>query len=165
MLTLTLAFEELTAEGFFPGLMLVTSMDAACIVKNGSDELKQRFLPQIVNGTCKLCFAITEPNAGTNTFRIETVARRDGDVYRVNGQKHFITGVEQADYMLLVARTTTVDELQREGKPKSQGISLFLVDTKSPGLVQRQAGPAGEGGTSKGSAKVTPRSSSRSCGS
>jgi alkylation response protein AidB-like acyl-CoA dehydrogenase len=134
LLTLTLAFEELTAEGFFPGLMLVTSMDAACIVKNGSEELKQRFLPQIVNGTCKLCFAITEPNAGTNTFRIETVARRDGDVYRLNGQKHFITGVEQADYMLLVARTTTVDELQREGKPKSQGISLFLVDTKSAGL-------------------------------
>ncbi len=134
LLTLTLAFEELTAEGFFPGLMLVTSMDAACIVRNGTEELKQRFLPQIVSGKCKLCFAITEPNAGTNTFRIETVARRDGDVYRINGQKHFITGVEQADYMLLVARTTTVEELRQRGEPKSQGISLFLVDTKSPGL-------------------------------
>ncbi len=69
-------------------------MDAACIVKNGSDELKARVLPKIVAGEMKLCFAVTEPNAGTNTFRIETHARRDGDVYRVNGQKVFITGVD-----------------------------------------------------------------------
>lgn len=136
LVTLTVAFEELVTQGFFPGLMLVTSMDAACIVKNGSEELKARVLPQITSGKMKLCFAVTEPNAGTNTFRIETVARRDGDVYRLNGQKVFITGVEQADYMLLVCRTTTVAELQREGKPKSQGLSLLLVDTKSPGLTK-----------------------------
>ncbi|MHB8377575.1 MAG: acyl-CoA dehydrogenase family protein [Dehalococcoidia bacterium] len=134
LLALTVAFEELTAQGFFPGLMLVTSMDAACIVRNGSEELKERFLPKIVAGELKLCFAVTEPNAGTNTFRVETAARRDGDVYRVSGQKVFITGVEQADYMLLVARTTSLRDLQAEGKPKSQGLSLFLVDTKSPGL-------------------------------
>lgn len=134
LLPLTIAFEELTAQGFFPGLMLVTSMDAACIVRNGTEELKRRFLPEIVAGRTKLCFAVTEPNAGTNTFRVETHAKRDGDSYRINGQKTFITGVEQADYMLLVARTTTVQELQAEGKSKSQGISLFLVDTKSPGL-------------------------------
>ncbi|MHB8684947.1 MAG: acyl-CoA dehydrogenase family protein [Dehalococcoidia bacterium] len=134
LLALTVAFEELTAQGFFPGLMLVTSMDAACIVRNGSEELKARFLPKIVAGELKLCFAVTEPNAGTNTFRVETAARRDGDVYRVSGQKVFITGVEQADYMLLVARTTSLRDLQAEGKPKSQGLSLFLVDTKAPGL-------------------------------
>jgi len=134
LLPLTVAFEELVAQGFFPGLMLVTSMDAACIVRNGSDELRQRVLPQIVDGKLKLCFAVTEPNAGTNTFRVETHAKRDGDVYRLNGQKIFITGVDQADYMLLVARTTTVQELQAQGRPKSQGLSLFLVSTKSPGL-------------------------------
>jgi len=134
LLPLTIAFEELTAQGFFPGLMLVTSMDAACIVRNGSEELKQRFLPKVVAGQLKLCFAVTEPNAGTNTFRVETHARRDGDVYHLNGQKIFITGVDQADYMLLVARTTTVKELQEQGRPKSQGLSLFLVDTNSPGL-------------------------------
>ena len=103
LLALTIAFEELTAQGFFPGLMLVTSMDAACIVRNATEELKQRFLPAIVAGKLKLCFAVTEPNAGTNTFRVETHAKRDGDNYRINGQKTFITGVEQADYMLLVA--------------------------------------------------------------
>ena len=136
LLPLTVAFEELVAQGFFPGLMLVTSMDAACIVRNGSDELKERVLPQIVGGKMKLCFAVTEPNAGTNTFRVETHAKRDGDVYRINGQKVFITGVDQADYMLLVARTTTVQELQEQGRPKSQGLSLFLVSTKSPGLTK-----------------------------
>lgn len=136
MVALTVAFEELTAQGFFPGLMLVTSMDAACIVRNGSDDLKQRFLPGIVAGKIKLCFAVTEPNAGTNTFRVQTLARRDGDNYRINGQKVFITGVEQADYMLLVTRTTSVEELQAAGQPKSQGLSLFLVDTKSPGLTK-----------------------------
>lgn len=134
LLALTLAFEEMSAQSFLPGLMLVNSMDTSCIRKNGSEELKRRFLPKIADGSIKLCFAVTEPNAGTNTFRIQTIARRHGDVYHLNGQKVFITGVEHADYMLLVARTTTVEELQREGKGKSQGISLFLVDTKSPGL-------------------------------
>ena len=136
LLPLALAFEELTTQGFFPGLMLVTSMDASCILKNGSTELKQRFLPKIADGSRKLCFAVTEPNAGTNTFRVETVARRHGDVYRINGQKIFITGVEHADYMLLVTRTTTVDELKAAGRPKSEGLSLFIVDTKSPGLTK-----------------------------
>jgi acyl-CoA dehydrogenase len=144
VMPLTVAFEELTAQGFLPGLMLVTAMDSACIGKNGSEELKRRFLPKVADGSCKLCFAVTEPNAGTNTFRIETQARRDGDVYRINGQKIFITGVEHADYMLLVARTTPADQLN--GRPKSEGISLFLVDTKSPGLTKtRVPTPSNEG--------------------
>jgi alkylation response protein AidB-like acyl-CoA dehydrogenase len=143
---LTVAFEELTSQGFLPGLMLVTAMDSACLTKNGSEELKRRFLPKVADGSCKLCFAVTEPNAGTNTFKIETVARREGDVYRINGQKIFITGVEHADYMMLVARTTPADELAREGRSKSEGISIFLVDTKSPGLTKtRVSTPSNEG--------------------
>ncbi len=134
LLPLTLAFEEICAGGFSPGLLLVTAMDSACILRNGSAEIKQRFLPKVADGSLKLCFAITEPDAGTNTFRISTVARRNGDNYVINGQKVFITGVDVADYVLLVARTTTIEELEKEGKPKSHGLSLFLVDTKSPGL-------------------------------
>lgn len=134
LLALTVAFEEITANGFSPGLLLVTAMDSACILRNGSDELKRRFLPKIADGSWKLCFAVTEPDAGTNTFRISTVVRRDGDSYVLNGQKIFITGVDVADYMLVVARTTTVEELTAQGKPKSHGLSLFLVDTKSEGL-------------------------------
>src|SRR5438552_15657869 len=134
LLALTIGFEEVCANGFSPGLLLVTAMDSACILKNGSDQIKQRFLPGIADGSLKLCFAITEPDAGTNTFRITTHARRDGDNYVLNGQKMFISGADIADYMLVVARTTTLDELEAQGKPKSHGLSLFLLDTKSKGL-------------------------------
>ena len=134
LLALALGFEELTANAFSPGLLLVTAMDSACILKNASEEQKQRFLPKIANGSLKLCFAVTEPNAGTNTFQVETFARRNGDSYLINGQKTFITGVDIADYMLLVARTTTLEELAEQGKPKSHGMSLFLVETKSKGI-------------------------------
>src|SRR5436309_1115379 len=112
LLALTIGFEEVCANGFSPGLLLVTAMDSACILKNGSDQIKQRFLPGIADGSLKLCFAITEPDAGTNTFRITTHARRDGDNYVLNGQKMFISGADIADYMLVVARTTTLDELE-----------------------------------------------------
>ncbi len=134
LLALTLGFEEITANGFSPGLLLVTAMDTSCILRSGSEELKQRFLPGIAEGKLKLCFAVTEPDAGTNTFRIRTAARRDGDRYLISGQKMFITGVDVADYMLTVARTTALEELERQGKPKSFGLSLFLVDTKSKGI-------------------------------
>ena len=137
LLALALGFEELTANGFSPGLLLVTGMDSACILKNGSEEQKQRFLPKIADGSWKLCFAVTEPNAGTNTFQLQTVARRNGDSYVVNGQKTFITGVDISDYMLLVARTTTLEELEEQAKPKSHGLSLFLVDTKSKGIEKQ----------------------------
>ncbi len=137
LLALALGFEELTANGFSPGLLLVTGMDSACILKNGSEEQKKRFLPKIADGSWKLCFAVTEPDAGTNTFRVQTVARRNGDSYVVNGQKTFITGVDISDYMLLVARTTTLEELEEQGKPKSYGLSLFLVDTKSKGIKKQ----------------------------
>ncbi len=137
LLALALGFEELTANSFSPGLLLVTGMDSACILKNGSEEQKKRFLPKIADGSWKLCFAVTEPDAGTNTFRVQTVARKNGDSYVVNGQKTFITGVDIADYMLLVARTTTLEELEKQGKPKSHGLSLFLVDTKSKGIEKQ----------------------------
>ncbi|MBI1884933.1 MAG: acyl-CoA/acyl-ACP dehydrogenase [Chloroflexi bacterium] len=137
LLALTLGFEEITAGGFSPGLLLVTAMDSACILKNGSEEQKRRFLPKVADGSWKLCFAVTEPDAGTNTFRMKTAARRNGDVYLISGQKMFITGVDVADYMLLVARTTTLEEAQQQGKPKSYGLSLFLVDTKSKGIEKQ----------------------------
>jgi alkylation response protein AidB-like acyl-CoA dehydrogenase len=137
LLALTLGFEEIISSGFSPGLLLLVAMDSACILKNGSEEQKRRFLPKIADGSWQLCFALTEPNAGTNTFRIQTVAKRIGDTYVVNGQKTFITGVNIADYMLLVARTTTIEELEEQGKPKSYGLSLFLVDTKAKGIEKQ----------------------------
>lgn len=136
LLALTLAFEDICALGFSPSLMLVTCMDTACILKNGSEEMKRRIVPGVLSGKTILVFAVTEPNAGSNTFRIETVAKRNGDSYVMNGQKIFITGVEVADYMLVVARTTTRDEVEQRGLPKSHGLSLFLVDPRSKGVTK-----------------------------
>ena len=139
LLALSLGLEELGKSGIGSStLMLLTGMDALCILRNGSDALKRRFLPGIATGKLKLCFAITEPDAGSNSFRISTVARRVDDQYEITGSKVFITGVDVADYMLLVTRTTPYREVAAQGLPKSHGFSLFVVPTDAPGLEKRK---------------------------
>jgi acyl-CoA dehydrogenase len=97
------------------------------LLRHGSEEQKKRYLPAIAQGDLRLqAFAVTEPNAGSETTRIETRAVRKGDRYIVNGQKIFISRVKQSDLMLLLARTTPYEEL----KDKTQGISVFLVDLR-----------------------------------
>ena len=97
------------------------------LLKHGSDEQKQRYLPKIARGELRLqAFAVTEPNAGSETTRIQTTAARKGDKYVVHGQKIFISRVLQSDLMLLLARTTPYDEL----KDKSRGLSVFIVDLR-----------------------------------
>ena len=91
---------------------------------------KQRYLPRIAGGDLRLqAFGVTEPNAGSETTRIETTAVRRGDTYVVNGQKIFISRVLQSDLMLLLARTTPYDDLE----DKTQGLSTFLVDLRDAG--------------------------------
>ncbi len=98
------------------------------LLRHGSEEQKRRYLPAIAQGELRLqAFAVTEPNAGSETTRIETRAVRKGDRYIVNGQKIFISRVKQSDLMLLLARTTPYEEL----KDKTQGISVFLVDLRN----------------------------------
>ncbi|MDE1180063.1 acyl-CoA dehydrogenase family protein [Paraburkholderia sp.] len=92
----------------------------------GSEAQKQRYLPEAAKGRTISAVAITEPEAGSDVSAIRTTARRDGDSYVVNGQKSWITWAAQANYMLLFARTA-------EGRGHD-GISVFLVDTKTPGL-------------------------------
>jgi len=97
------------------------------LLRHGSDEQKRRYLPAIAEGKLRLqAFAVTEPNAGSETTRIETRAVRKGDRYVVTGQKIFISRAHYSDLMLLLARTTPYDEL----KDKTQGISVFLVDMR-----------------------------------
>jgi acyl-CoA dehydrogenase len=105
-------------------------MDVTLIAKHGTEEQKRRYLPALAAGRERGCFAITEPTAGSNSFRMETLARRDGDSYLINGQKAFISGADQADYMMVVARTTPFDQVQ----DKREGLSLFLVDRRSAGV-------------------------------
>ena len=94
------------------------------IVVFGTEEQKQRWLPPLIAGEQKTCFGVTEANAGLDTTRIETFARREGDKYIVNGQKIWTTTAQQADKILLLTRTTPRDQCQ---KPH-EGMTLFYAD-------------------------------------
>ncbi|HEY7322551.1 MAG TPA: acyl-CoA dehydrogenase family protein [Candidatus Binatia bacterium] len=97
------------------------------LLRHGSDEQKRRYLPKIATGELRLqAFGVTEPNAGSESTRIQTTATRKGDRYVIHGQKIFISRVLQSDLMLLLARTTPYDEL----KDKTKGLSVFIVDLR-----------------------------------
>ena len=100
------------------------------LLRHGSDEQKERYLPKIASGDIRLqAFGVTEPNAGSDTTQLETFARRDGDYYIVNGAKIFISRVQHSDMMLLLARTTPAAECPK----KTLGLSVFLVDLQQAG--------------------------------
>ena len=94
------------------------------IVVFGTEEQKQRFLPPMVQGKAKSCFGVTEPNTGLNTTQLKTRAVRRGDRYMVHGQKVWISTAQVADKILLLARTTPIEEC----KSHSHGLSLFYTD-------------------------------------
>src|SRR5882672_3869214 len=97
------------------------------LLRHGSGEQKQRYLPKVASGELRLqAFAVTEPDAGSETTRLQTRAVRKGDKYIVNGQKILISRAKQSDLMLLLARTTPYEDL----KDKTQGLSVFLVDMR-----------------------------------
>ncbi len=126
---LAIVEEELAAQGC-PLLMIVVSpaICATVIAHFGTEAQKQKWLPGFASGELKMAFAITEPDAGSNSHKLSTTATRDGDVYRLNGTKYYISGVDEADAILVVTRTG-VDEESGKGK-----LSLFVVDVDSPGL-------------------------------
>lgn len=120
--------EELAAQGC-PLLMMVVS-PAICgtvISRYGTEEQKQKWLPGICDGSATMAFAITEPDAGTNSHNITTTARRDGDGWVLSGQKIYISGVDEAANVLVVARA----EDARTGKLKP---CLFVVPTDAAGF-------------------------------
>ena len=97
------------------------------LLRHGNQEQKQRYLPKIASGELRLqAFGVTEPNAGSESTRIQTTATRKDNRYFINGQKIFISRVLQSDLMLLLARTTPYDEL----KDKTRGLSVFIVDLR-----------------------------------
>ncbi|MDG4815876.1 acyl-CoA dehydrogenase [Micromonospora sp. WMMD956] len=127
---LAIVCEELAAAGC-PLLLLVVSpaIVATIVTRHGTEEQRERFLPAMADGTLKVVFAITEPEAGSNFHRLGTVARRDGDDWLLTGRKCYISGVDEAQYVLVVART----EDAATGKLKP---ALFLVPTDAPGLTR-----------------------------
>lgn len=97
------------------------------ILRHGSEEQKQRYLPAIASGELRLqAFGVTEPTSGTNTLGLRTTAVRDGDNYIINGQKIWTSRAEHSDLMLLLARTTPADQVEK----KVDGLSVFLVDMR-----------------------------------
>jgi acyl-CoA dehydrogenase len=127
--------DVMATHGLGHPLYLLTGMDALCIGRSGSEAVKRKFLPDIAAGRIKMAFAITEANAGTNSFRMTTRAVREGDHYVLDGEKTFITGIDQSDYVLLVARTRSREEVEREGLPKTSCLSVFVVDSHAPGVT------------------------------
>lgn len=134
LLPLALGFEKIAAMGISPNILLVTCMDAACLARNASDAIKERYLPGIVSGETKFCFAITEADAGTNSFNMKTRAELKDDRFIINGSKTYISGVETAEYMLLVARTTPREDSLKTDMGQYHGLTLFVVPTDAPGI-------------------------------
>lgn len=100
------------------------------VLRHGSPEQKERYLPGIASGELRLqAFAVTEPDAGSDTTRIRTFARREGDRYIVSGRKVFISRVQHSDLMILLARTTPLDRVSK----RTEGLSVFLVDLREVG--------------------------------
>lgn len=100
------------------------------LLRHGTDDQKRRYLPGIASGELRLqAFAVTEPDAGSDTTRISTFAERRGDRYVVRGKKIFISRVQHSDLMILLARTTPLDKVEK----RTDGLSVFLVDLRDAG--------------------------------
>jgi alkylation response protein AidB-like acyl-CoA dehydrogenase len=121
---------EETAMAGVPALSMLFSpgVIGTILERHATDEQKARWLPGVASGSSRMSFAITEPDAGTNSHNISTVARKDGDRYLVSGQKYYISGMESADYVMTVVRTGK-DEHTGRGR-----LSLLMIDADAPGL-------------------------------
>ena len=128
MYELSMVMEEMSANGCALLLMVVSpAINGTIISKFGTEEQKKRWIPGIADGSITMAFAITEPDAGSNSHRITTTARRDGSDWILSGQKVFISGVDQAQAILVVGRT-------EEAKTGNLKPALFVVPTDTPGL-------------------------------
>lgn len=128
MYELALVMEEMSAAGSALLMMVVSpAINGTIISKFGTDDQKKRWLPGIADGSITMAFAITEPDAGSNSHRITTTARRDGSDWILSGQKVYISGVDQAQAVLVVGRT-------EEAKTGNLKPALFIVPTDTPGF-------------------------------
>ncbi|WP_330631889.1 acyl-CoA dehydrogenase family protein [Halocatena halophila] len=125
MLEMTMVIEELSRGGGQGGIVFVLTpvFGGISVLRHGSTAQKEQILPGIADGSLRFCMGLTEPRAGTNTLAIDTTATRDGETFVIDGQKTFISGVENADKMLLVARTSSFDRSN-----PTHGVTMFLID-------------------------------------
>ena len=120
--------ETIHAEGCNAAACHAQMYIMGAILKHGSEDQKRKYLPAIATGKLRLqAFGVTEPTSGTDTTSLRTFAKREGDHYVVNGQKVWTSRAEHSDLMLLLARTTPRDQIQK----KTDGLSTFIVDMKA----------------------------------
>jgi len=121
----SIIMEEINRAGGNSGACHGQMYNMNTLIRHGSEEQKQSYLPRIASGELRLqSMGVTEPTAGTDTTKIKTTAVKKGDRYVVNGQKVWISRVQHSDLMILLARTTPLNQVER----KSRGLSIFLVD-------------------------------------
>jgi acyl-CoA dehydrogenase len=134
MTEVALIVEELAAGGGGATLgqlfMINPIFGGVSVSKFGTPEMKESMLPDLINGKLNFCMALTEPDSGTNTLALKSFAREDGDGWRLNGRKIWITAVDSAQKMLVIARTKRPEEVARP----SEGISMFIIDVEREGL-------------------------------
>ncbi|MEM7541610.1 MAG: acyl-CoA dehydrogenase family protein [Pseudomonadota bacterium] len=134
MVEMALAIEELAAGGGGSTIgqlfMLNPIFGGVAINQYGPQKMREELLPPLISGDLICCMGLTEPDAGTNSLQVQTFAKKDGDGWVVNGSKHWITGAQTAQKILVVARTKKPDEVKR----KTEGMSLFLIDMDREGL-------------------------------
>ncbi len=120
--------EEINASGCHGAACHAQMYTMGTILRHGSEQQKRELLPEIAAGRTRLqAFAVTEPDAGSDTTRIKTTATRTDDGYRIDGQKIWTSRAEHSDLMLLVARTTPLAQVER----KTEGMSTFIVDMRA----------------------------------
>ena len=123
----TVIMEEINRSGGNAGVCHGQMYNMGTVLRHGSDAQKQRYLPKIASGELRLqSMGVTEPTTGTDTTKLKTVAVKKGGCYVVNGQKVWISRIQHSDLMILLARTTPVNEVKR----KSEGMSIFIVDLR-----------------------------------
>jgi len=123
----SIILEEINRSGGNAGACHAQMYIMGTLLRHGSAEQKVKYLPKIADGSLRLqAFGVTEPNTGTDTTSLKTFAERKGDKYLVNGQKVFISRTEYSDLMLLLVRTTPLEQV----KKKTEGLSVLLVDLK-----------------------------------
>ncbi len=121
--------EETAAQGCPLLSLVIGSITAPIITQHGSADMRRRWLPGIADGSLRMSFAITEPDAGTNTHRITTTAKPNGSGWLLNGTKYYTSGVDEADSILVVARSGEADASGRHR------LSLFVVAADAPGIT------------------------------
>ena len=120
--------EEISASGGNPSACHAQMYVMGTVLRHGSEEQKQKYLPQVADGRKRLqAFGVTEPEAGSNTTAIRTKAVRDGDTYIVSGQKIWTSRAEYSDLMVLLARTTPIDQVEN----RLDGLSVFLIEMRN----------------------------------